>query len=71
MKRGRSYRANPEAKSFRVVQQGSPQPGGTSVFAPLSVLENLRMGAFSRGADKGVEEDSRMGILPFPVSRNG
>ena len=56
-----------EAKSFRVVQQGvSLSPEGRKVFAPLSVLENLRMGAFSRGGDKGVEEDLEWVFSLFP-----
>ena len=47
-----------DSRSYRVVQQGvSLSPEGRKVFAPLTVLENLRMGAFPRGKDGKVEED--------------
>ncbi|MBL3540103.1 ABC transporter ATP-binding protein [Aminivibrio sp.] len=56
-----------EAKSYRVVQQGvSLSPEGRKVFAPLTVLENLRMGAFPRGSDTKVEEDLEWVFSLFP-----
>lgn len=56
-----------EARSYRVVQQGiSLSPEGRKVFAPLSVLENLRMGAFPRGNDGKVEEDLEWVFSLFP-----
>jgi branched-chain amino acid transport system ATP-binding protein len=56
-----------DAKSYRVVQQGiSLSPEGRKVFAPLTVLENLRMGAFPRGKDIKVEEDLEWVFSLFP-----
>lgn len=56
-----------EEKSYRVVQQGiSLSPEGRKVFAPLTVLENLRMGAFPRGSDTKVEEDLEWVFSLFP-----
>lgn len=56
-----------EAKSYRVVQQGiSLSPEGRKVFAPLTVLENLRMGAFPRGSDRKVEDDLEWVFSLFP-----
>ena len=56
-----------DARSFKVVQQGiSLSPEGRKVFAPLTVLENLRMGAFPRGNDGKVEEDLEWVFSLFP-----
>lgn len=56
-----------EEKSYRVVQQGiSLSPEGRKVFAPLTVLENLRMGAFPRGSDTKVEGDLEWVFSLFP-----
>jgi len=59
-----------EARSYRVVQQGvSLTPEGRKVFAPLTVLENLRMGAFPRGKDSRVEDDLEWVFSLFPRLR--
>ncbi len=56
-----------DSKSFRVVQQGiSLSPEGRKVFAPLTVLENLRMGAFPRGNDGKIGEDLEWVFSLFP-----
>ncbi|HOO88718.1 MAG TPA: ABC transporter ATP-binding protein [Synergistales bacterium] len=56
-----------DSRSFRVVQQGiSLSPEGRKVFAPLTVLENLKMGAFPRGNDSKVEEDYEWVFSLFP-----
>lgn len=56
-----------DSRSYRVVQQGvSLSPEGRKVFAPLTVLENLRMGAFPRGKDGKVEEDLEWVFSLFP-----
>ena len=55
------------SRSYKVVQQGlSFSPEGRKVFAPLTVLENLRMGAFPRGKDEKVEEDLEWVFTLFP-----
>lgn len=54
-------------KSYRVVQQGiSLSPEGRKVFAPLTVEENLRMGAFPRGKDVDLGEDLEWVFSLFP-----
>ena len=59
-----------DARSYRVVQQGvSLSPEGRKVFAPLTVLENLRMGAFPRGKDPRVEDDLEWVFSLFPRLR--
>jgi len=56
-----------EARSYKVVQQGvSLSPEGRKVFAPLTVLENLKMGAFPRGKDSKVEDDLEWVFSLFP-----
>ena len=56
-----------DSKSFKVVQQGiSLSPEGRKVFAPLTVLENLRMGAFPRGNDSKIDEDLEWVFSLFP-----
>ena len=56
-----------EARSYKVVQQGvSLSPEGRKVFAPLTVLENLQMGAFPRGKDSKVDEDLEWVFSLFP-----
>ncbi len=56
-----------EARSYKVVQQGvSLSPEGRKVFAPLTVLENLKMGAFPRGKDSKVDEDLEWVFSLFP-----
>ena len=59
-----------EAKSYRVVQQGiSLSPEGRKVFAPLSVMENLKMGAFPRGSDSRISGDLEWVFSLFPRLR--
>ena len=46
------------SRSFRVVRSGlSLVPEGRRIFAPLTVEENLRIGAFARRDPKAVRED--------------
>jgi branched-chain amino acid transport system ATP-binding protein len=52
----------------RVMRQGiSHVPEGREVFPFLSVLENLKMGAFIRKDPKGVAQDMEMVFNYFPV----
>jgi branched-chain amino acid transport system ATP-binding protein len=57
-------------KSYRVVQSGlSLVPEGRKVFAPLTVLENLQIGAFSRvfgGQHGSAAEDIKWVFSLFP-----
>ncbi|MBU1230143.1 MAG: ABC transporter ATP-binding protein [Proteobacteria bacterium] len=56
----------------RIVQDGcSHVPEGRLVFSPLSVEDNLRLGAYSRGADgrEAVAEDLDRILEMFPVLR--
>ncbi|NLK18722.1 MAG: ABC transporter ATP-binding protein [Synergistaceae bacterium] len=56
-----------DSRSYRVVQQGvSLSPEGRKVFAPLTVLENLRMGAFPRGGQGSIGEDLEWVFTLFP-----
>lgn len=59
---------NPLAKkSFQVVTQGvSLSPEGRKVFAPLTVYENLMMGAFPRGDRHKIEDDLHWVFNLFP-----
>ncbi|QVL35259.1 ABC transporter ATP-binding protein [Aminirod propionatiphilus] len=59
---------NPLAsKSFQVVAQGvSLSPEGRKVFAPLTVMENLMMGAFPRSDRHNVDEDLHKVFTLFP-----
>ncbi|HQH79292.1 MAG TPA: ABC transporter ATP-binding protein, partial [Synergistaceae bacterium] len=55
------------AKSFQVVSQGvSLSPEGRKVFAPLSVYENLMMGAFPRTDRHKIDEDLEWVFQLFP-----
>lgn len=55
------------SKSFQVVAQGvSLSPEGRKVFAPLTVMENLMMGAFPRSDRKNVDEDLGKVFSLFP-----
>lgn len=54
-------------KSFQVVSQGiSLSPEGRKVFAPLTVFENLMMGAFPNRDRKKVQEDLEWVFTLFP-----
>ncbi|MDR1978331.1 MAG: ABC transporter ATP-binding protein [Synergistaceae bacterium] len=54
-------------KSFLVVQGGlSLAPEGRKVFAPLTVLENLEIGAFSRAGHGDVKKDMEWVFSLFP-----
>lgn len=55
------------SKSYQVVSQGvSLSPEGRKVFAPLTVYENLMMGAFPRGDRHKIEEDLHWVFTLFP-----
>ena len=54
-------------KSFQVVQDGlSLVPEGRKIFAPLTVLENLQIGAFSRAGKGDVGKDMDWVFSLFP-----
>lgn len=57
-------------RSFQVVKSGiSLSPEGRRIFAPLTVLENLQIGAFPRGdgdSEKAVKEDMDWVFSLFP-----
>lgn len=54
-------------KSFQVVAQGlSLSPEGRKVFAPLSVMENLMMGAFPRRDRNAIGDDLKRVFTLFP-----
>ena len=54
-------------KNFMVVQSGlSLVPEGRKVFAPLTVLENLKIGAFSRVGQGDVNQDMEWVFSLFP-----
>jgi branched-chain amino acid transport system ATP-binding protein len=55
------------SKSFQVVQSGlSLVPEGRKIFAPLTVLENLQIGAFSRAGQGDVKKDMEWVFSLFP-----
>ncbi len=55
------------SRSYQVVQQGiSLTPEGRKVFAPLTVEENLLMGAFPRGKNARIKEDFDWIFSLFP-----
>ncbi|MDR1732168.1 MAG: ABC transporter ATP-binding protein [Synergistaceae bacterium] len=55
------------SRSFQVVQSGlSLVPEGRKIFAPLTVLENLQIGAFSRSGRGSVEKDMEWVFSLFP-----
>lgn len=57
-------------KSYRVVQGGlSLVPEGRKIFAPLTVYENLRIGAFSRAKKGSVAQDMEWVFSLFPRLR--
>ena len=54
-------------KSFRIVRSGlSLVPEGRRIFAPLTVEENLQIGAFARSDAKAVREDFDWVLSLFP-----
>ncbi|MDR3230858.1 MAG: ATP-binding cassette domain-containing protein, partial [Synergistaceae bacterium] len=54
-------------RSFQIVQGGlSMVPEGRRVFAPLTVLENLRIGAFPRAGQGNVAKDMEWVFSLFP-----
>ncbi|MDR2174556.1 MAG: ABC transporter ATP-binding protein [Synergistaceae bacterium] len=54
-------------KSYRVVQSGlSLVPEGRKVFAPLTVLENLQIGAFPRAGQGNIAKDMEWVFSLFP-----
>jgi len=55
-------------KSYQVINQGiTLTPEGRQVFAPLTVYENLMMGAFSRRDRYKLEEDMNWVFSLFPI----
>ena len=55
------------SKSFQVVSGGlSLVPEGRKVFAPLTVMENLQIGAFSRAGKGSVKKDMEWVFSLFP-----
>ncbi|MDR2523504.1 MAG: ABC transporter ATP-binding protein [Synergistaceae bacterium] len=55
------------ARSFQVVRSGlSLAPEGRKIFAPLTVLENLQIGAFSRAKQSGARADMEWVFYLFP-----
>jgi len=55
-------------KTYQVVNQGiTLTPEGRKVFAPLTVYENLMMGAFSRKDREKIEEDLAWVFSLFPI----
>lgn len=56
-----------EMKTQDMVKHGiSLVPEGRRVFANLSVLENLKIGAFARNDEKGIKEDMEWVFTLFP-----
>ena len=54
--------------SHRIVKMGVAHvPEGRMVFGPMTVLDNLRMGAYLRRDRRGVEEDMERMFTLFPV----
>jgi branched-chain amino acid transport system ATP-binding protein len=54
-------------RSFQVVAQGlSLSPEGRKVFAPLTVMENLMMGAFPRRDRHAIDDDLKRVFTLFP-----
>jgi branched-chain amino acid transport system ATP-binding protein len=54
-------------KSFQVVRSGlALVPEGRKVFAPLTVFENLQIGAFSRAGKGSVKKDTEWVFSLFP-----
>ncbi len=63
--RGQDITRIPAAR--RVSMGISQVPEGRQVFGPLSVEDNLRLGAFHRGRDKGVATDLERMYAMFPI----
>ena len=63
--RGQDITRIPAAR--RVGMGISQVPEGRQVFGPLSVEDNLRLGAFHRGRDKGVATDLERMYAMFPI----
>src|SRR5690606_31283568 len=56
--------------SFRLVEQGLAMvPEGRGVFARMSILENLQMGAFTRRDQAGIKADIERMFESFPRLR--
>jgi branched-chain amino acid transport system ATP-binding protein len=54
--------------SDEIVSMGmSHAPEGRRVFPRLSVLDNIRMGAYVRKDEKGIEQDIEMYLARFPI----
>lgn len=55
------------SRSFQIVQSGlSLVPEGRKIFAPLTVLENLNIGAFSRAGKGDIRKDIEWVFTLFP-----
>src|SRR5690606_40881057 len=55
---------------FRLVEQGLAMvPEGRGVFARMSILENLHMGAFTRRDHAGIRDDIDRQFASFPRLR--
>ncbi len=55
-------------RSYQVINQGiTLTPEGRQVFAPLTVYENLMIGAFSRKDRNKIEEDLNWVFSLFPI----
>ncbi|MEA4849818.1 MAG: ABC transporter ATP-binding protein [Clostridiaceae bacterium] len=58
-------------KTQEMVGQGiTLVPEGRRIFSNLSVLENLRIGAFGRNDEKGIKEDIEMVYGLFPILKD-
>ena len=61
-------RADPPAAGARDPHPGrGAQPGGSQLFARMTVEENLRLGAYTRRDDAGIVEDMERVYSMFPV----
>jgi len=57
-----------EMKTQNMVSQGiTLVPEGRRIFPNLSVLENLKVGAFARNDEKGIQEDMELVYNLFPI----
>lgn len=64
---GRDLRREP---AHQIVRLGLAQsPEGRKIFPRLTVLENLRMGAFTRSDKAGVADDLEKAFAMFPILR--
>ncbi len=56
-----------EMKANQIVQEGISQvPEGRKIFAEMTVMENLELGAFIRSDQKEINEDLKMVFTRFP-----